>query len=42
MFDNTWNRIINWFRDRADRSAVGEDSIWRRDAFVSGNAPDLA
>ena len=42
MFDNTWNRIINWFRDRADRSAVVRGfNMAARDAFVSGNAPTL-
>jgi len=42
MFENTWNRIIDWFRDRSERSQLirsFNDSA--KNAFVIGEAPTL-
>lgn len=42
MFVNTWNLILDWFRDRSERSRLirsFNDSA--RDAFVGGIAPTL-
>jgi hypothetical protein len=42
MFDNTWNNILGWFRDRSERAKLVRgfnDSA--RTAFVSGIAPTL-
>lgn len=42
MFENAWNRIIDWFRDRSERSQVirsFNDSA--KSAFIVGEAPTL-
>ena len=42
MFANTWNKIIDWFRDRSERSKLirsFNDSA--KEAFVAGVAPTL-
>jgi len=42
MFENTWNSILDWFRDRSERSKLirsFNDSA--RSAFVTGTAPTL-
>jgi hypothetical protein len=42
MLENTWNRIIDWFRDRSERSQLirsFNDSA--KNAFITGNAPTL-
>ena len=42
MFSNTWNNILDWFRDRSERSnLVRSFNSSARDAFVSGIAPTL-
>ena len=42
MFRNTWNIVIEWFKDRSERSRLVRDfNQASRDAFVSGVAPTL-
>jgi len=42
MLENTWNLILDWFRDRSERSKlVRSFNDSARDAFVSGIAPTL-
>lgn len=42
MFSNTWNNILDWFRDRSDRSRlVRSFNESARSSFVSGVAPTL-
>jgi hypothetical protein len=42
MFSNTWNNILDWFRDRSDRSRlVRSFNESARNSFVSGVAPTL-
>lgn len=42
MFSNTWNNIIDWFRDRSERSKlVRSFNDSARNSFVSGIAPTL-
>jgi hypothetical protein len=42
MFDNTWNRLVDWFTDRSERSMIvrGFNESAKR-AFISGRAPTL-
>jgi len=42
MFENTWNRVIDWFRDRSERAKLirsFNDSA--KSSFVIGQAPTL-
>ncbi len=42
MFENTWNRVVDWFRDRSERAKLirsFNDSA--KNSFVSGEAPTL-
>lgn len=42
MFENTWNNIIDWFRDRSERAKLirsFNDSA--KNSFVIGQAPTL-
>lgn len=42
MFENTWNRVVDWFRDRSERAKLirsFNDSA--KNSFVSGGAPTL-
>lgn len=42
MLDNTWNNILDWFRDRSERAKlVRSFNESARSAFVSGIAPTL-
>lgn len=42
MFDNTWNNIIDWFRDRSERAKlVRSFNESARNSFVAGLAPTL-
>ena len=42
MFENTWNRVIDWFRDRSERSQlIRSFNNSAKDAFVIGQAPTL-
>jgi len=42
MFTNTWNNILEWFRDRSERAKlVRSFNDSARNAFVSGIAPTL-
>ena len=42
MLSNAWNDILDWFRDRSDRSKlVRSFNTSARDSFVSGMAPTL-
>ncbi len=42
MFSNTWNNILDWFRDRSERSKlVRSFNNSARDSFVGGIAPTL-
>ena len=42
MFDNSWNDILDWFRDRSERAKlVRSFNESARSAFVSGIAPTL-
>jgi hypothetical protein len=42
MFDNTWNNIIDWFRDRSERARlVRSFNESARNSFVAGIAPTL-
>lgn len=42
MFSNTWNNILDWFRDRSDRiRLVRSFNESARNSFVSGVAPTL-
>jgi hypothetical protein len=42
MFENTWNNIINWFRDRSERAKLVQSfNQSAKNAFVSGIAPTL-
>ncbi len=40
MLENTWCRIVEWFKDRSERGKlVREFNKMARDAFLSGEAP---
>ena len=40
FFENTWNRIIEWFKDRSERARlVRSFNEAAREAFVTGRAP---
>lgn len=40
LFENTWNQIVGWFRDRSERSRLLRDfNENARQAFTSGHAP---
>lgn len=42
MFENFWNKIIGWFRDRSDRrKLILSFNEAAREAFVIGDAPAL-
>ncbi|MFM2196205.1 MAG: hypothetical protein RL092_1805 [Bacteroidota bacterium] len=42
MFDNAWNNILDWFRDRSERAKlVRSFNESARAAFVAGVAPTL-
>lgn len=42
MFENFWNRIITWFKDRSERSKlVRSFNESSRQAFINGEAPIL-
>lgn len=42
MFSNTWNTILDWFRDRSERNKlIRSFNESARDAFVAGKAPTL-
>jgi hypothetical protein len=42
MFSNAWNNILDWFRDRSERSKlVRSFNDSARGSFVSGIAPTL-
>ncbi len=42
MFENSWNSILNWFRDRSERARlVRSFNNSARQAFVGGTAPTL-
>ena len=42
MLSNTWNNILDWFRDRSERSKlVRSFNESARDSFVGGVAPTL-
>ena len=42
MFSNTWNTILEWFKDRSERGKlVRSFNESARDAFVKGIAPTL-
>lgn len=42
MFGNTWNTILDWFRDRSERSKlVRSFNETARDSFISGIIPTL-
>lgn len=42
MFENTWNNILDWFRDRSERSKlVRSFNESARTSFVDGIAPTL-
>lgn len=42
MFANTWNNIIEWFRDRSERAKlIRSFNESARNAFVSGITPTL-
>lgn len=42
MFENTWNNIIDWFRDRSERAKlVRSFNESAKKSFVSGIAPTL-
>ena len=42
MLDNTWNNILDWFRDRSERAKlVRSFNESARTSFVAGIAPTL-
>jgi len=42
MFSNTWNAIVDWFRDRSERAKlVRSFNESAKNSFVSGIAPTL-
>ena len=42
MFSNTWNTIVDWFRDRSERNKlIRSFNESARDSFVAGIAPTL-
>ena len=42
MLENTWNNILNWFRDRSERAKlVRSFNESAKDSFVAGIAPTL-
>ena len=42
MLENTWNRVIDWFRDRSERSQLMRSFNYSaKDAFIIGHAPTL-
>ena len=42
MFENAWNNIIDWFRDRSERAKlVRSFNESAKNSFVSGIAPTL-
>ena len=42
MFENTWNRIIDWFKDRSERAKlIRSFNDYARKSFVLGQAPTL-
>lgn len=42
MFENTWNKVIDWFRDRSERSQlIRSFNNSAKNAFIVGDAPTL-
>jgi len=42
MFENTWLKIIDWFRDRSERSQlISSFNVSAKEAFIIGDAPTL-
>lgn len=42
MFENTWNNIIDWFRDRSERAKlVRSFNDSAKNSFVAGIAPGV-
>ena len=42
MFENTWNRIVDWFHDRSERSKlIRTFNNLAKNSFISGSAPTL-
>ena len=42
MFENTWNRIIDWFSDRSERNQIIRSfNNSAKNSFVIGEAPTL-
>lgn len=42
MFENTWSRLIDWFRDRSERrELIRSFNYSAKKAFVAGDAPTL-
>lgn len=42
MFENSWNNIISWFKDRSERAKlIRSFNESARNAFVGGIAPSL-
>ena len=42
MFSNTWNNILDWFRDRSERrKLIRSFNDSAKNSFVSGEAPTL-
>ncbi len=42
MFENLWNNIVDWFRDRSERSKlIRSFNQSAKNAFISGIAPTL-
>lgn len=42
LFANTWNNILEWFKDRSERNQlVRSFNISARDAFIAGLAPTM-
>jgi len=42
MFENTWNRILDWFSDRTERAKlIRSFNSSAKKSFISGEAPTL-
>ena len=42
MFENTWNKIIDWFHDRSERNKLVRNfNTTAREAFIEGTVPTM-
>jgi len=42
MFENTWNRVVDWFKDRSERvKLIRSFNDSAKNSFITGEAPTL-